>query len=131
MRAETCQKVLKRAFNMSFSESRMLMAKNSYNGFQIVCRPSQFARFIVYRFDTDECINGIKDLAPELFTPTTVYDDVAGVINLRGRDFSSDLSGEEVREIVLLFEKLAKSRDLDDIESVDVSGRAHDERPRR
>ncbi len=37
-------------------------------GFHILCRPSQFARFIIRRHEAGECINGIRDLAPTLLS---------------------------------------------------------------
>lgn len=68
MERETCQRVLERAFNMSTQESSYLM--NGFpHGFTIRCRPSQFARFIVYRHELGQCINGIKDLNPKLMVP--------------------------------------------------------------
>ncbi len=39
-------------------------------GSRIVCRPSQFARFIIYRIEEGITINRIAQLKPVLFTPT-------------------------------------------------------------
>ncbi|MCP4647186.1 MAG: hypothetical protein GY852_05525, partial [bacterium] len=54
------------AFNMDEKE-----ANNAINQYRtIICRPSQFARFIVFRYRAGMCINGIKNLDPMLFMPT-------------------------------------------------------------
>ncbi len=68
MQRNVCKSVLKRAFNMPQHESSCLMASHP-NGFTIRCRPSQFARFIVYRHEMGNCINGIRDLNPRLVVP--------------------------------------------------------------
>lgn len=78
MRRGTCKGILLRAFGMDNGESERMIQGNSY-GFTVVCRPSQFARFIVYRYEADECINEIKDLRPEFVPKTDVYDRVAWV----------------------------------------------------
>ena len=75
----TCLHVLCKAFDMLMSESQDLMQRYP-DGFHIVCRQDQFARFIVYRNDAGECINGIKDLEPELITGTKItnpYDQIS------------------------------------------------------
>ncbi len=73
----TMQKILRGAFDMDFTESADLM-KAYPHGFGIQCRPSQFARFIVYRHDADEGINGVRDLKPSLIPGKCVVeaDDV-------------------------------------------------------
>jgi hypothetical protein len=43
--------------------------RDSPFGFPIVCRPSQFARFVIIRYERGNCINGIRDMEPEMFTP--------------------------------------------------------------
>jgi hypothetical protein len=65
MAAEDCQKVLLSAFDITMAESASLMVMRP-EGFWIVCRPSQFARFIIRRHEWGDCINGIRDLKPEL-----------------------------------------------------------------
>lgn len=60
-----CRAILLRAFDMTHCESELLM-EDYPNGFWIVCRPSQFARFIVDRHETGHCINGIRDLTPKI-----------------------------------------------------------------
>ena len=69
----TMKRVLWKAFGMSERTSDGLMCEN-FQGFWIICRPSQFARFIIYRAETGEGINGIKDLQPELFVPEPKRD---------------------------------------------------------
>lgn len=76
MRRQTCKDVLFRAFGMGHHASASLMNKRPY-GFTILCRPEQFARFIVHRNDIGECINGIKDLEPKI---VAAHDDNYGYI---------------------------------------------------
>lgn len=96
MSRETCVDILKRVFHMDSAESHMMMHHNP-TGFTIICRPSQFARFIVLRHTAGECINGIRDLVPELVDPSAVdpyrcvadksgvsLDDVRCVLNAVG-----------------------------------------------
>ena len=79
MGRSTCKRILLQAFGMDNGESER-MIQNHSDGFTILCRPSQFARFIVYRHDANECINGIKDLRPEIVPKMDVYDKVARVL---------------------------------------------------
>lgn len=72
----TCEAILKKAFGLYDSDLDRLMRGHT-EGFTIVCRPSQFARFIVYRADANECINGVKDLKPELFKPRNLYTELS------------------------------------------------------
>ena len=65
MSRPTCQGILQDAFGIPPAISAGLMGKHPH-GFHVICRPSQFARFIVLRCEADECINGVKDLSPEL-----------------------------------------------------------------
>ena len=44
------------------------LRRNNAGGFWIVCRPSQFARFMIYRHNVGVC-NGFKDLNAALFQP--------------------------------------------------------------
>ncbi len=69
----TCKEVLTKAFNMKLHEPAELMDANP-GGFWITCRPSQFARFIVYRHEAGECVNGIKDLKPKIVKHRDIYD---------------------------------------------------------
>lgn len=69
MNMANCQIVLQKSFNIGLSESVNLF-RNNPTGFTIICRPSQFARFIVNRYKFGNCINGVRDLEPELFFPT-------------------------------------------------------------
>lgn len=65
MEQETCVRLLKDAFNVPEDLSRRTMCAHS-QGFNIICRPSQFARFIVFRHEYGECINGVRDLDPKI-----------------------------------------------------------------
>lgn len=58
--------LLQEVFGISSSE---LCAHKDYcDGITIVCRPSQFARFLILRNDRD-MPNGFKELNPVLFVP--------------------------------------------------------------
>ncbi len=81
---DTMMHVLKHAFGMTQVESTDLM-DHYPNGFEIECRPSQFARFIILRHDANEGINGIRDLEPRIVQPpehTDVYQRVAERLDL-------------------------------------------------
>lgn len=58
------KKVLQQAFDISYQESCCLMQGN---GFWITCRPSQFARFLIYRNEAS-ITNGFMDLRAKLIT---------------------------------------------------------------
>lgn len=58
-----------RAFNISEDYARTLLDK------RIICRPSQFARFLIYREKEGAC-NSFKALSARLFTPETVPSPV-------------------------------------------------------
>lgn len=67
-----CKKVLYEAFGLSVCASEDLMEVHSV-GFRILCTSAQFGRFIVYRHKYGNCINGIRDLEPEL-VPACIPD---------------------------------------------------------
>lgn len=82
MRRETCVRVLREAFGQvpdrlgqPIGWATVMSQHNE--GFSIVCTPAQFGYFIMYRYDADECINGIKDLRPEPYKHEDVYDQLA------------------------------------------------------
>ncbi len=77
MSKATCREVLRRAFGLEQEQCTNLMCRFP-EGFRIRCRPSQFARFIVHRYEMGECINGIRDLEPRLVRP--LDRDFYGVI---------------------------------------------------
>lgn len=83
MKRETCIKILLASFgtgSRANGTSSWATLMNRYpDGFQIVCRPDQFARFIVLRYEAGECINGIKDLSPKLVVDRrlSLYDKIA------------------------------------------------------
>lgn len=113
---DTMQRVLNRAFGLSSCESNKLMVANPC-GFTITCRPSQFARFIVYRCDVDEGINGIRDLRPEVHAERSqmdVYDEVARDL-LLSRQVVKDIGDRLGFTLLSLGSK----------DSVDVSKRDH------
>jgi hypothetical protein len=127
MHRETCVEVLTKAFGQMPLYQRLpkrgfpgctswekLMDKNS-DGFTIVCRPSQFARFIYYRYKADECINGIKDLRPELVPACDEPDELECIAA------ELDVSRKLVAEVAC---RLGHDDYCDDepAEAVDVSG---------
>lgn len=61
----TCIDILVECFGFSGEYWEHTMHSWS-EGFDIICRPSQFARFIVRRHEKGDCINGIRDLNPVL-----------------------------------------------------------------
>ncbi len=76
MLKETCKTILLKAFCMTHSESEERMF-NQAHGFEIICRPSQFARFIIFRHEMGNCINGVRDLEPELIEVPDMYAEIA------------------------------------------------------
>lgn len=60
--------VLKKAFDMDEGEILRYMASEGYGGFYIVCRPSQFARFLIFR-NAAGIKNGFIDLQATLYVP--------------------------------------------------------------
>ncbi len=64
--------VLEKAFDMSPCLSEKYMAQN-YGGFFVVCRPSQFARFMIFR-DAAGLKNGFIDLQANLYVPEPPKD---------------------------------------------------------
>ncbi len=85
-RRDTMKRVLLRAFGIANEECDGLMDCSTSQGFIIECRPSQFARFIVYRHEANEGINGVRDLGPELVTATArpehPYGRISRVLHL-------------------------------------------------
>ncbi len=85
----TLQKILHKVFSMLHSESAGLMdacklVPKCVDGFEIECRPDQFARFIVMRCDAGEDINSIRDLKPRIVQPSsrTLYEQVGDSIGV-------------------------------------------------
>ena len=81
--------VLKAAFDMRCSEVSDLLNTLSLTDYWIICRPSQFARFIIYRNQKETLKNWVKELEPEIIPPPrTVYQKIveetghdAGTVN--------------------------------------------------
>lgn len=61
--------VLAKAFDLSENHAREA-ARGPEEGFWIICRPDQFARFLIYR-NKAGIKNGFMDLTAELFVPET------------------------------------------------------------
>lgn len=81
IRRETMADVLKKAFDMDVRDALEYLS-NSY-GVWITCRPSQFARFMIYRNDAG-IQNGFKDLKAKLvgvqeIDPSQEISSIAGV----------------------------------------------------
>lgn len=67
-----CQRVVSKAFNVTQEKARTLLEQEA----TIVCRPSQFARFIIMRNEAG-ITNWVKNLNAELFIPepeSTIID---------------------------------------------------------
>ena len=73
MSRDNCQKVLNKAFNMTYNKSGCMMDNNP-NGFSIICRPEQFARFIIHRRYSDCQVNGVRDLNLEQIEKFDIYE---------------------------------------------------------
>ncbi len=64
-----------RAFNMTILTATQMMMANCGGGTRMRCRPSQFARFIVYRVEEGVSVNLVKSLDPKMIAaPDTVCD---------------------------------------------------------
>ena len=111
--AGTMQRILQRAFDMTHGESACLMDRNRL-GFHIECRPSQFARFIVYRYEANEGINGVRDLEP------TLADAVESPLKRIARKTGIDVT--KVRQVAMM---LGGCVDLNELNVVDVSDRPY------
>lgn len=112
MSRATCLTILGKAFGPPRQHTRCSTWNEVMDlwscGFRIVCRPSQFARFIVYRANANECINGIKDLNPAIVPeqkPETTYS------KLEKRFCEEGISGAITRR--LLHEACVKDVPLD------------------
>ncbi|MEE8608960.1 MAG: hypothetical protein V3S55_15255 [Nitrospiraceae bacterium] len=100
MTRERCIPIILKAFGMPRNLVHAVM-DGSPQGFWIVCRPSQFARFIVYRHESGQCINGIKDLEPELIdppSPLTLYQQVANKVRMDYEVVSLVLNAAKVHD---------------------------------
>ncbi len=67
LQATCIDSVLHRAFGVSGKQIRKMLFCDR-NSVDILCRPSQFARFLIYRNDA-KITNGFKDLNPKLIDP--------------------------------------------------------------
>ncbi len=83
--------VLTKAFGLTHMDSCNLMLEKS-EGFDIVCRPSQFARFIVLRMDAGCGVNGIKNLHPVILDEEISPFYVAAENIQRGQHLSRDVN---------------------------------------
>lgn len=118
--------VLKKAFDLGHGHSLSLM-KNEYGGFWIVCRPSQFARFTIYRNEANQK-NGFVDLQTVLYQPApsrSPFDELADksgveIGNVMLVAAALDLSGCDVKEALIN----GKCREDTNLE-VDVSKNKH------
>ena len=95
MSRETCIRVLYQAFGLARCASIGLMERNR-NGFDIVCRPSQFGRFITYRYTHSECVNGVRDLKPKLIKKPSLYDKLAEKANVHKDDVKAVLQAANI-----------------------------------
>lgn len=69
--------ILRKSFGLNVVEVGEIMDACPC-GFTIVCRPDQFAKFIVLRYEADECVNGVKDLNPKFVDRDhDLYEDIA------------------------------------------------------
>ena len=93
MSKNTCLSILCLAFDMTLAESEHLMRVYP-DGFSIVCRPDQFADFIIRRNDAGECINGIKDLDPKYVKSSSIDDPYDCIARC------TDVSRDDVKRVL-------------------------------
>lgn len=75
--------VLEKAFGISECDARAMYRKS--DGFHVVCRPSQFARFMIFRNEAG-VQNGFMDLQPKLFVPEPDRDPFEELAHVAGVD---------------------------------------------
>jgi len=72
LHSSSFRKVMREAFAMNDSDFDGFKSVDDHyghpNGMEVICRPSQFGRFIVLRNEAGGT-NSVKDLQPELFQP--------------------------------------------------------------
>lgn len=83
-----CLGILVKAFGFTGGAWEEIM-RGQPQGFWIVCRPSQFGRFIVYRHVYGDCINGIRDLQPDVMMEPDLFGDIAEDVGICRRDVSA------------------------------------------
>ena len=65
MSRDSCLRVLCEAFDIDRNRALDTLDRNrDSGGFDVICTAEQFARFIIWRHQLGNCINGIRDLAP-------------------------------------------------------------------
>lgn len=69
-----CDNATRSAFHKAFGTD-VPPAPGPITTITVVCRPSQFARFLIYRNDNGGK-NSFKDLSPLLFTPETAKREI-------------------------------------------------------
>lgn len=94
-------------------------------GFWIICRPSQFARFIIYRCQANECINGIKDLKAELIGQQDFYSQLARAAGVH-------IDRESLQRIVraLGYDPAFASHNIPNAFNGEIDVSAHQHKPR-
>ncbi len=90
-------------------------------GFHITCRQDQFARFIIYRYHANECINGVKDLQPNI-----ILQDMVPRRQLVSEKIADDLRNITQGDVLAVMQCLNCRDEMLDVEGlVDVSGNFH------
>lgn len=87
MTRDICAEVLERAIPLKkhvgnsprISWERVL--KQNKDGFFILCNDDQFGRFIAFRHLIGRCVNGIRDLDPEVLDRDEAYIDIQLQVN--------------------------------------------------
>jgi hypothetical protein len=79
---------LRAAFGM---DERTYRSKSGsgYRDVEIICRPSQFARFMIKRNDAGGS-NGFRELKPELFQPEPACDEPVDVSRARNTYYEDE-----------------------------------------
>lgn len=116
------QKIFQQAFDLDYEETAGLMRRWRC-GFWIVCRPSQFARFMIFRNEVG-LQNGFKDLKPKLVpAKESVHTRVANCIGVDATVVNQVIQafGLTTEELECRFNERVQSH----TEQIDVSDRAH------
>lgn len=85
MRREDAYEVLWRAFGLPKNECKHLMRDKPHH-ISFTCRLDQFAKFIIYRNEFGNCINGVKDLQPKLAKLPDRYGRIEQMTGVPRRD---------------------------------------------
>lgn len=81
---------VKQAFGLTDDEIHSARVRDHYGnrGLEVICRPSQFGRFVILRNESGTA-NSIKDLEPELFFPKPAESPID--VSRRKNDYNAPM----------------------------------------